>query len=68
MRNTIILAFIIGCIVSCNKKITNTPEPETGTVTDIDGNVYSTVQIGNQIWMAENLKVTHYRNAMLFPM
>ncbi|MBT6994317.1 MAG: hypothetical protein HN952_05095, partial [Candidatus Cloacimonetes bacterium] len=38
-----------------------------GAVTDIDGNIYEIVQIGNQIWMAENLKVTHYRNGDAIP-
>jgi uncharacterized protein (TIGR02145 family) len=32
------------------------------TVTDYDGNVYSTITIGSQVWMKENLKTKHYRN------
>ena len=37
------------------------------TVTDIDGNVYGTVQVGDQLWITENLKATHYNNGDVIP-
>jgi uncharacterized protein (TIGR02145 family) len=41
--------------------------PGTPSVTDIDGNVYNTVQIGNQCWTQSNLKVSKYRNGDNIP-
>jgi len=31
-------------------------------VVDVDGNLYETIRIGDQLWMADNLEVTHYRD------
>ena len=51
----------------------NQEYPETAVVlpqavTDIDGNTYDAVQIGNQVWMAENLRTTRYADGTTIPL
>ena len=44
------------------------PCTAAATVTDVDGNTYNTVQIGNQCWMKENLRTTHYASSIEIPL
>jgi uncharacterized protein (TIGR02145 family) len=54
--------FVIIPGISAANPSTGNPNWNGTTLTDIDGNTYQTVVIGNQIWMKENLKVSKYRN------
>lgn len=56
-----------GCIASANTYIYSS-DNHISTVTDIDGNKYVTVKIGDQWWMAENLKTTKLTNGTPIPL
>ena len=48
-------------------RIVENPCEGTPTLTDIDGNVYPTIAIGNQCWMKENLRTTRFADSTEIP-
>ncbi len=53
--------------MTLNSPIIFNPNASYGSISDIDGNIYKTIIIGSQTWMAENLNVKHYRNGDIIP-
>ena len=80
--NQLVLFMLSLCFITCCKKnednnpinLTNgkttasfNPDLSYGTMTDQDDNVYRTITIGTQTWMAENLRTTRFRNGNAIP-
>lgn len=62
-RLALVLLTLMVLTAGCKKD----PPEEPTTVTDIDGNVYNIIKIGDLEWLDRNLEVTHYRNGDPIP-
>lgn len=60
LYNLVFLLLVLFLFTGCQEE--ETPLFQTGTVTDVDGNIYSTVKIGTQWWMSENLRTTKFND------
>ncbi|MBU1014205.1 MAG: hypothetical protein KKG99_14500 [Bacteroidetes bacterium] len=68
---TNLVGTVYGNVISFHIQISEiifNPNITYGTVTDTVGNVYKTIIIGTQTWMAENLRTTRYKNNLSIPL
>ncbi len=66
MKNKYLFIFSLTIFLlftaSCDKDELLVPKGVTGSVEDIEGNVYNVITIGKQEWTAENLRTAKYRD------
>jgi len=60
--------FLAG-FFSCKKEESSEPDAsfQTDSIYDLDSNVYTIVKVGNKWWMAEDLRVTRFRDSTMIP-
>jgi uncharacterized protein (TIGR02145 family) len=61
MKSIILLcALLVAC--SSSDPAPSTTPPASTAIKDKDGNVYTTITIGGQVWLKQNLKTRHFNN------
>jgi len=63
----IVIGVFLVFACSCEEDIDYEIEPSSDFMVDQEGNVYKTVTIGTQTWMAENLRTTIYNDGTAIP-